>query len=320
MNKSLKKLLGVMALSLMLSSCGGSSTNQDSNTNTDSDKSTGVTTPVTGGTSTPTPTGSTSTPTVPTIPQDEYAQHPEIYYRELTNNLSDGENGQFRNKLTSVIHPGETPKYGGNSGNYILSDVLQDADEDPNNKDNMIFFYTQESKPKGGSNSGNYWNREHVWPQNNSNGCWGQIRAGSDMLHIRPTYESTNSARGNLKYGRVNGSYEQYQGHDFGKVGAYFEPTHKVKGDAARIIMYVWTAYHEEYGSDLPEITDTFESIDVMLEWHLNDLPSAYELHRNEVAAKSKQRNRNPFVDHPEYACRIWGNTSNKTKQLCNIR
>ena len=44
-----------------------------------------------------------------------------------------------------------------------LKDVLQEADEDPNNSNNMILFYTGESVKK--SADMNVWNREHVWAQ-----------------------------------------------------------------------------------------------------------------------------------------------------------
>ena len=68
-----------------------------------------------------------------------------------------------------------------------------------------------------------------------------------------------------------------------------------------------------------------------MLKWNLeyqpsnttftgeNDIARRAELNRNDVIQNDPQGqgNRNPFIDHPEYACRIWGNTNSKTKQIC---
>lgn len=236
--------------------------------------------------------------------------------------LSDGLDGDFRKALTNLVFPTKVPTYSGNEVAYNLSTELQNADEDPNNHENMIFFYTQESKTKGGSNSGNYWNREHVWPQSDSGGCWGTSEAGADMLHLRPTYAKTNSDRGNLKYGEVDGSYLTLNGYPYGKKGTYYEPTDEVKGDAARIIMYIWVAWHDYYvqkKGSMPSVTNTFESVEVMLKWHLNDHPSVQEINRNNYVETTQQENRNPFVDHPEYACKIWGNTNSATKSLCGL-
>ena len=70
--------------------------------------------------------------------------------------------------------------------------------------------------------------------------------------------------------------------------------------------MYVWTAY-KSYYSNLPNITNVFQSYDVLLKWHILDKPDALEGNRNNYAQTSMQKNRNPFVDHPEYAWKIFG-------------
>ena len=67
-----------------------------------------------------------------------------------------------------------------------------------------------------------------------------------------------------------------------------------------------------------------------LLEWNLAYLPTtsstastAYrvEQNRNEViySHPDLQGNRNPFIDHPEYACRIWGGTNSTTRQICGM-
>ncbi len=44
----------------------------------------------------------------------------------------------------------------------------------------------------------------------------------------------------------------------------------------------------------------------MLLEWSAEDLPSAFEMHRNDVVHADDQHNRNPFVDHPEWADSLW--------------
>ena len=99
--------------------------------------------------------------------------------------------------------------------------------------------------------------------------------------------------------------------------GEKFEPLDAVKGDVARIIMYVWVAYHDYY-SNLPAITNVFESYDTLLKWHTQDKPDVLEGNRNNYCETSIQENRNPFVDHPELAWKIFGNSaSSSIKTAC---
>lgn len=51
--------------------------------------------------------------------------------------------------------------------NEFRDTVLPDLDEDPNNEDNIILFYKNNSIPKTGfasNNQDDFWNREHTWP------------------------------------------------------------------------------------------------------------------------------------------------------------
>jgi hypothetical protein len=49
--------------------------------------------------------------------------------------------------------------------------------------------------------------------------------------------------------------------------------------------------------------TNTF--LNIMLKWHNIDPVSQYEIAKNN-AVYTFQGNRNPFIDHPEFVCRIW--------------
>lgn len=237
------------------------------------------------------------------------------YYSSINFTASEGLNGQLRKDITDLIYPNGWYTYSG-TGTGTLSQILQQADADPTNSSNMIYLYTRDSVTKNAASS---WNREHCWPQSLSNNCWGESKAGTDILHIRPTYNSTNSSRSNDIYADVNkASPRTYNNMTFGYgSGTKFEPLDAVKGDVARIIMYIWVAYHDYY-SNLPAITNVFESYDTLLRWHTQDKPDALEGNRNNVAQSSDQGNRNPFVDHPELGWKIFGDSaSSSVKSAC---
>lgn len=149
------------------------------------------------------------------------------------------------------------------------------------------------------------WNREHVWPvslgkfsKNDTPGC--------DLHHIRPTDSSLNGTRGNDKYGEVEGGREVtgtvVTNHALGgtKGGGLFEPLDNVKGDVARICLYMYVRYGAEYEGP-KSITNVFESIDTLLAWCELDPVDTWEMGRNEVV-QAIQGNRNPFIDYPELA------------------
>ena len=225
------------------------------------------------------------------------------YYDSINpGSLTGGMNGTLRQALTSLIKPAGYYTYSG-SGASNLSTILQYADEDPNNSNNMIYFYTQASVTKNAASS---WNREHAWPQSQSGGLYGTSGAGADILHIRPTYNTTNSTRSNYPYGEANSSsVKTYNGYEYGWVGnGYFEPLDEVKGDCARITLYMWVCYFAERGTP---ITNNAQSVELMVKWANEDQPSQIEINRNNYCETSKQKNRNPFVDHPEWVDLIFG-------------
>ena len=147
------------------------------------------------------------------------------------------------------------------------------------------------------------WNREHVWPK--SQGWFDTTGAGSDIHHIRPENPSVNSNRGNLPFGEVtNGTAVMCCGEIVAyKTGSYFEPFDDFKGDCARIIFYMLVRYSQ---ADSYSITRVAQSMPMLLEWHELDPVDEFEIQRNE-RCYSVQKNRNPFIDHPEFADMIWG-------------
>lgn len=183
-----------------------------------------------------------------------------------------------------------------------LKQHLQITDQDPKNSNNVILFFSKASV-KGQWDGGNTWNREHVWPQSLS---WFKTSgAGSDIHHIRPVDPTVNSTHHNNRlYGMVPNGTAGYYGSTLVDHynSNYFEPNDNAKGDTARIIFYLLVRYQE---SDRYAVTNVAQSMKMLLEWNELDPVDEFELLRNE-RSYAVQNNRNPFIDHPEFANLIW--------------
>lgn len=165
------------------------------------------------------------------------------------------------------------------------------------------------------------WNREHVWPQShggNDDGLSvGDELGGADLHHVRPADYGVNSSRGNKPYGESGTNPTEKYGTQaaVGVLGGtynstYFEPLDNVKGDVARIVLYVWVRWGSEWGAEdtsdpFNSVTEVFESVDRLLEWCELDPVDTWEMGRNDVV-ESIQGNRNVFIDYPELAWMIF--------------
>ena len=191
------------------------------------------------------------------------------------------------------------------------------VDRDLNNASNIIGYYNGTSFAAVWDN-GNTWNREHTWPQ--SKGVKKDKPMGYDMQSVRPTLQSVNSSRGNDAYGESSGFYDPNEvaisnpDYRAENLGSY-------RGDAARVIMYDYLVYGEAGGyknqlyngaaqllSKLGQ-AGVFESIPMLIKWHMQDPPSLTEMVRND-GAQDYQGNRNPVIDYPELALQIFLNNS----------
>jgi len=192
-------------------------------------------------------------------------------------------------------------------------EALQATDEDPVNPSNVILFYSGRSQAKAAHGGGvDDWNREHVWAK--SHGDFGTATGpGTDLHHLRPTDVSVNSTRGNLDFDEGGQSVYQCDGCRYD--GDSFEPPDGVKGDVARMILYMAVRYEGDDGFPDLEVNNQVNNgsqpyigkLSMLLAWNEQDPPSAFEKHRNEVIYTSYQHNRNPFIDHPEWVASIFG-------------
>ncbi|MFG2553017.1 endonuclease I family protein [Streptomyces sp. NPDC048581] len=190
--------------------------------------------------------------------------------------------------------------------------ALKVTDEDPNNSSNVKLLYSgiSRSKSLNGGSTGN-WNREHVWAQ--SHGDFGTSAGpGTDLHHLRPEDVQVNSIRGNKDFDNGGSSFTNSGGSLTDSNS--FEPRDAVKGDVARMILYMAVRYEgDDSWPDLePNDAVTNGSVpyhgrlSVLKAWSDEDPPDSFEERRNEVIYDSYQGNRNPFIDHPEWVESIW--------------
>ena len=98
-----------------------------------------------------------------------------------------------------------------------------------------------------------------------------------------------------------------------------FQPPVNVKGDVARMIFYMVVRYEGGAGEPDLELTNTLltntsqqplhAKLSTLLEWHRQDPVSNWERNRNLVIYNNYQQNRNPFIDYPELAEYLFGDS-----------
>ena len=199
---------------------------------------------------------------------------------------------------------GNTAFTTGKSFSYSnLSTNYGPVDTDLNNENNIILFYNGASVSSTWDN-GKTFNKEHVWPK--SIGAQEGDRMGHDMQAVRPCNPTINSIRSNQGYAEtIDNDYT-------------YIPDALYRGDCARIIMYDHitygkpgtTLYAQRGIADLfnqfgTSDGDVFESLHIMLKWHMQDPPSLTEMVRND-GAQDYQGNRNPLIDYPELAIQVF--------------
>ena len=145
-----------------------------------------------------------------------------------------------------------------------------------------------------------------------------------DLNHLYPADGTTNMSKNDNPLGVVTGTPTTDNGvskigpavYD-GYTGAVFEPANQYKGDFARSYFYMATAYEHyarKWDTSKPENmmqNNTYPvfkpwALTLLLQWHKQDVVSLKETTRNDVVY-GIQKNRNPFIDHPELIDYIWG-------------
>ena len=191
--------------------------------------------------------------------------------------------------------------------------------QDPANSANMIYTYSGFSVPKSTPLDSTGWNREHLWPRSRGNG----EHLGpddSDLFHVVPADANVNTQRGNLYFDTSSATDGAIvtPAHAEAPLNTRdsdsWEPLASQRGDIARAMLYMAVRYDgtEPNTQDMELVGRSpngpqMGNLNTLLSWHATDPPDAAELARNDLIFTTYQHNRNPFIDHPEYAAEIWG-------------
>ncbi len=216
--------------------------------------------------------------------------------------------------------------------------VLEIADQDPYNSTRILDVYQNRTFPKHSAGNNDY-NREHTWPNS-----YGFPDDGSsnmpytDCHHLFLCDIDYNGARGNLYYDDCTSGCATYTADFYDGEGgtnrrgsSMWQTWDGRKGDVARAMFYMDVRY-DGVGSepdliltDNPALIVTSGGsnasvaymglVSTLFEWHLADPVDAREMAHND-AVYIYQGNRNPFVDHPEWANVIFGDGTTAVDQM----
>ena len=244
---------------------------------------------------------------------------------------ADGKKGaELKTALCGVIYNHTERSYGDLWEDFKTTDVRGDGKVwDMYSNISKFEFGTHQDKGSGGTNEGEYYNREHSFP-NSWFGGNKNTPMYTDLYHMYPTDKMVNNRRGNLPFGENNGeSFKSANG--FSKIGMctfegyngkVFEPNDEYKGDFARTYFYMVTCYEEQIptwytnfgdkegvkptldGNKYPGLSEW--QLKMLMKWAKNDPVSEKETNRNN-AVYDIQNNRNPFIDYPGLEEYIWG-------------
>lgn len=264
------------------------------------------------------------------------------YYASISDSLKDDE---LKQALYKIIKGHTKYSYDDSENAMKQTDrnwILSPDPNDSNPKMYLLYKVDNENDPRdwntyhGGGGITDFnkasWNKEHIWAKSNGFNT-KSLPAYSDLHHLRASCKINNNARSNYPFGNVSSGKDivDIGGDKSGKLSSgsniVYEPQDKDKGDVARALFYMATRYYNGDGANTSlSLTDGKDSsngkwgyLSTLLEWHLADIPDAFEINRNNIIYSSYQHNRNPYIDHPEYACKVFGNISTNTKKVCGL-
>ncbi len=242
------------------------------------------------------------------------AEMPRDYYPD---NLEGRNKGDLKTELHKLIKEHRRIEYG-SKGTWVVfreSDIRDDG--------SIWDMYSNIQRYFPASGSHKQMNIEHSVPKS----WWGDdypytVDGSFDLHHLVPSDANANSAKSNYALGEVEGTPSFDNGvSKVGKATGYsfnvFEPTDEYKGDFARMYMYFVTCYQDYSWRSLGTnmfITGSYPTLNaysqnLLLRWHRQDPVSKKEIDRNNAVYRY-QNNRNPFIDYPQLAEYIWGDST----------
>lgn len=213
------------------------------------------------------------------------------------------------------------PYGGGGKGTwwgFWYTDRNPQTNECYNRYSDKKFFFesTNTGRAIGGMNI------EHSFPKS----WWGGHKndAWCDLYNLYPSDSKANSSKSNYVMGVVVNVKEE-AGAGYDKVGTGYadgqlvkmwEPGDRFKGEFSRSYMYMATTYQNlsfvsEGANQLQ--TGAYPTLkkwssDLFRQWSKNDRVDEMEIKRNEAVYKI-QNNRNLFIDYPNLAEYVWGDS-----------
>ena len=285
----------------------------------------------------------------------------EQYYADYNLNLTGGRLERELQKMCWDKHVGwitysQIQSYYATTSDHLSVDAIREG-----SKVNQYYYTGKEATGYvSGSNREHVWpcaNSGQLWTHTKpATGTFSPhyvdhtyyVGGGSDLYHVRPCEGNVNTARGNarfvsfdtpeysarksevIEYGETNGKWKikligakptSGGGYEFADKA---EPDDNMKGDVARLVLYVYIHYNDmgitpdgsvtKGGKYTTKFSDMVGSLpltqimgyeddercgEILMEWNKLDPVSDVEKLRNDTVQKI-QGNRNPFVDHPE--------------------
>ena len=255
------------------------------------------------------------------LPFFAWADVPEDYYT----NADGKKKEELKAALHDIIQPVMVLAYGSGKGKtwsgFYQTDRTSDGYVIDRYTDSQYWVKFSSSDNANSANAPSGMNIEHSFPKS----WWGgnsNVDAYKDLFNLMPSESGINSDKSNYAMGKVT---NVTRGNGFTKVGTgptssgnkwLWEPDDQWKGDFARDYFYMVTAYSHltwtSNGLDMLEDNDwpTMQewAYTLLLEWARQDPVDEIERQRND-AVYSIQFNRNPFVDFPNLAEYIWGDS-----------
>ncbi|QQE10592.1 endonuclease [Planctomycetota bacterium] len=231
---------------------------------------------------------------------------PSNYYNSATSTGS-----ALKSQLRQIMTNGHDP-----TSYDDLKTAFKYTDTDPNNPNNVLLIYDRDSQT-GNWNSGDFWDREHIWPKS----LQGSGSNRNDSHALRPSTPKLNSTRGNKPFG---GTYGQTS---MGANGSFWYPGDQDAGDVARSLFYSATRYSHLSLKNGSASNNNMGDLSGLIRWHYLDTPDEFELRRNHAVYGGEvdsykgytytnpkaQNNRNAYIDRPEYAWSVYMDQQNDT-------
>lgn len=247
-----------------------------------------------------------------------WADVPPEYYKS-----ADGKKkAELKKAFHNIIMTANVLDYGSGAGRTWSGFYQTDRFNGNQVRDRYSYgeFYFPSGSSAQSATAASGMNIEHSFPKS----WWGKTenQAYKDLFNLMPCEISINTAKSNYAMGVVtsvktnNGCTKVGKGNAGNKVANLWEPADEWKGDFARSYFYMVTAYSDLTwtGEGLTMLEqDEWPTLqpwayELFVEWNRKDPVDNIERERNE-AVYSIQGNRNPFVDFPNLAEYIWGDS-----------